>query len=99
MSLQILTLATALGVGSSAAVKLNVTPFIPKDSAVAFIQPIATNDRTWTLEKSDDGGTTWSTTLTGGGAALVMTEVAMSADMRLTVAGGTVGTIDAKLLA
>ncbi len=99
MSLNVKTIASAQGVGSSAAVRMDTTPHVAKDSGVAVIQPAAGADRNWALEKSDDGGTTWTTVISGSGAALKIAEVQMGEQMRLTVSGGTTGTVDAMVMA
>ncbi len=99
MSLKVKNIASAQGVGSSAAVRMDATPHVTKDSAVAVIQPSSGADRSWALEKSDDGGTTWSNVITGSGAAIKIAEVQMGEQMRLTVSGGTTGTVDALLMA
>ena len=100
MSNQVKAIATAQGVGSSAAVICRATPFVEGDSALAIIQPAAGNDRTWTLEKSEDDGASWVTTgITGNNAVAVFTEVQIGDQMRLTVAGGTAGTVTAMIVA
>ena len=99
MSIKLINIATAQGVGSSPAVDLNVTPFMAKDSGMAIIQPTAGSDRIWTLEKSDDNAVTWSLVITGNNAELVLAEVKMGEKYRMTVAGGTVGTVTALVAA
>jgi len=99
MSLNVKSIATGQGVGSSAAVRMDTTPHVTKDSAVAVIQPSSGGDRSWALEKSDDGGTTWSSVISGSGSAIKIAEVQMGEQMRLTVSGGTTGTVDALLMA
>ncbi len=99
MSLNVKTIASAQGVGSSAAVRMDTTPHMAKDSGVAVIQPAAGSDRNWALEKSVDDGATWTAVLSGSGAALKIAEVQMAEQMRLTVSGGTAGTVDALVMA
>lgn len=100
MSLELKVIATAQGVGSSTAVACRTTPFVANDSAVATITPSAGSDRNWVLEKSEDNGATFVTTgVSGSGASQVRAQVKMGDKMRLTVSGGSAGTVSADIVA
>lgn len=98
MSVKLKTLCTAQGVGSSASVPMDTTPSMAKHSAVAVIQPSTGFDRTANVEKSEDGGNSWTTVATHNAATLKFVEVQLSALMRVTVAGGATGTVSVDLV-
>jgi len=92
MSLQTKVVATAQAVGQSAAVAMNVTPFMARNSAVCILT--SSSDRVVKLQESDDNVTftdVAGVTLSAGTDRFPIT---LAAYHRIDVSGGTAGTGD-----
>ncbi|HFE45918.1 MAG TPA: hypothetical protein ENJ18_10585 [Nannocystis exedens] len=89
MSLQVKQIASGQGVGSSAGVAMDTTPFMTKHSVLCRLE--GTGDRVVQLEKSDDGGSTWSNVGSSVTGTVSWFEVVAGEQHRITVSGGASG--------
>jgi len=86
---------------TGAAVMMNTTPHMQKDSGVLVVAPSPNFNGTLVVEKSDDGGDTWTTvkTVTGSNNAASFDEVAMAGQYRYDCTAFTAGSISIGILA